>query len=378
MGPLAGVKIIEMAGVGPAPFAGMLLADMGAEVVRIDRKPTAEVDAFDAIAGGLLDRGRRSIALDLKKAEAVAAALDLVAGADALIEGFRPGVMERLGLGPQACLARNPRLVFGRITGWGQEGPLAATAGHDIDYIALTGALHAIGAKDAPAPPLNLIGDFGGGAMFLAFGVACALIEARGSGRGQVVDAAMTDGASLLMAMTYSLKARGRWRAERQANLLDGGAPFYGVYRCADGKWVAVGALEPQFFAALVDKLGLESGAFADRWNPRAWPAIRARLEAAFAERSRDEWSALFAGSDACVAPVLDVAEAPRHPHNLARRTFVDVGGAPQPAPAPRFSRTPAEISRPSAAPGAEGEAILHEIGFSDERIEALKRVGAL
>jgi alpha-methylacyl-CoA racemase len=286
--------------------------------------------------------------------------------------------MERLGLGPQACLARNPRLVFGRITGWGQEGPLAATAGHDIDYIALTGALHAIGAKDAPAPPLNLIGDFGGGAMFLAFGVACALIEARGSGRGQVVDAAMTDGASLLMAMTYSLKARGRWRAERQANLLDGGAPFYGVYRCADGKWVAVGALEPQFFAALVDKLGLESGAFADRWNPRAWPAIRARLEAAFAERSRDEWSALFAGSDACVAPVLDVAEAPRHPHNLARRTFVDVGGAPQPAPAPRFSRTPAEISRPSAAPGAEGEAILHEIGFSDERIEALKRVGAL
>jgi len=378
MGPLAGVKIIEMAGVGPAPFAGMLLADMGAEVVRIDRKPTAEADAFDAIAGGLLDRGRRSIALDLKKAEAVAAALDLVAGADALIEGFRPGVMERLGLGPQACLARNPRLVFGRITGWGQEGPLAATAGHDIDYIALTGALHAIGAKDAPAPPLNLIGDFGGGAMFLAFGVACALVETRGSGRGQVVDAAMTDGASLLMAMTYSLKARGRWRAERQANLLDGGAPFYGVYRCADGKWVAVGALEPQFFAALVDKLGLESGAFADRWNPRAWPAIRARLEAAFAERSRDEWSALFAGSDACVAPVLDVAEAPRHPHNLARRTFVDVGGAPQPAPAPRFSRTPAEISRPSAAPGAEGEAILHEIGFSDERIEALKRAGAL
>ncbi len=379
MGPLAGLKIIEMAGVGPAPFAGMLLSDMGADVVRIDRKPTSKGDAIDAIEGGrLLDRGRRSIALDLKKPEAVAAALELVAGADALIEGFRPGVMERLGLGPEVCLARNPRLVFGRVTGWGQEGPLAETAGHDIDYIALTGALHAIGAKDAPAPPLNLIGDFGGGAMFLAFGVVCALIEARGSGRGQVVDAAMTDGVGLLMAMTYSLKARGRWRAERQANILDGGAPFYGVYRCADGKWVAVGALEPQFFAALVDKLGLAAGEFADRWNPRAWPALRARLEAAFAERPRDEWTALFADSDACVAPVLDLDEAPRHPHNVARRAFVDVGGAPQPAPAPRFSRTRVEIGRPPAAPGAEGEAILRESGFSDERIEALRRCGAL
>ena len=378
MGPLAGVKIIEMAGVGPTPFAGMLLADMGADVVRIDRKPTSRGDAFDAIAGGLLDRGRRSIALDLKKPEAVAAALELVVGADALIEGFRPGVMERLGLGPEACLARNPRLVFGRVTGWGQEGPLAGAAGHDIDYIALTGALHAIGTENAPAPPLNLLADFGGGAMFLAFGVACALVEARGSGRGQVVDAAMTDGVGLLMAMTYSLKARGRWRAERQANLLDGGAPFYSVYRCADGKWVAVGALEPEFFAALVAKLELDPGAFADRWNPRAWPAIRARLEAAFAERPRDEWAALFADSDACVAPVLDVDEAPRHPHNLARRAFVDVGGAAQPAPAPRFSRTSAEIGRPPAPPGADGETILRESGFSDERIEALRRCGAL
>ena len=379
MGPLAGVRIIEMAGVGPAPFAGMLLADMGADVVRIDRKTTAGGDAIDDLkSGGLLDRGRRSIALDLKKPEAVAAALELVAGADALIEGFRPGVMERLGLGPAACLARNPRLVYGRVTGWGQEGPLADSAGHDIDYIALTGALHAIGATDAPAPPLNLLGDFGGGAMFLAFGVACALIEARGSGRGQVVDAAMTDGVSLLMALTYSLKATGRWRAERQANVLDGGAPFYGVYRCADGKFLAVGALEPQFFAALADGLGLEAIEFADRWNPRSWPALRGRLEAAFAERPRDEWAALFADSDACVAPVLDLDEAPRHPHNVARRTFVDVDGAPQPAPAPRFSRTPAEIGHPPAALGAHGEAILRECGFSDERIETLRRCGAL
>ncbi len=379
MGPLAGLKIIEMAGVGPAPFAGMLLADMGADVVRIDRKPTGRGNAFEALkSGAFLDRGRRSIALDLKKPQAVAAALELVAGADALIEGFRPGVMERLGLGPEVCLVRNPRLVFGRVTGWGQDGPLAETAGHDIDYIALTGALHAIGAKDAPVPPLNLLGDFGGGAMFLAFGVVCALVEARGSGRGQVVDAAMTDGVGLLMAMTYSLKARGRWRAERQANILDGGAPFYGVYRCADGKWVAVGALEPQFFAALVDRLGLEPDAFADRWDPRAWPAIRARLEAAFAERPRDEWAALFADSDACVAPVLDLDEAPRHPHNVARQTFVDLDGAPQPAPAPRFSRTRAEVGRPPAALGAEGEAILRESGLSDERIEALRRCGAL
>jgi alpha-methylacyl-CoA racemase len=379
MGPLAGVKIIEMAGVGPAPFAGMLLADMGADVVRIDRKPSAEGDAFEALkSGGFLDRGRCSIALDLKKPEAVAAALELIDVADALIEGFRPGVMERLGLGPEVCLARNPRLVYGRVTGWGQDGPLAETAGHDIDYIALTGALHAVGGKDAPTPPLNLLGDFGGGAMFLAFGVVCGLVEARGSGRGQVVDAAMTDGVSLLMAMAYSLKAKGLWRGERQANVLDGGAPFYGVYRCADGKFLAVGALEPQFFDALVARLGLDASEFADRWNPRAWPALRARLEAAFARRRRDEWSALFADSDACVAPVLDMDEAPRHPHNVARRTFVDVDGATQPAPAPRFSRTRVEIGRSPAALGAEGEAILRESGFSDERIEALRRCGAL
>lgn len=379
MGPLAGVKIVEMAGVGPAPFAGMLFSDMGADVVRIDRQPTGRGGAFDAIeSASLLDRGRRSIALDLKKPEAVAAALELIADADALIEGFRPGVMERLGLGPDACLARNPRLVYGRVTGWGQSGPLAQTAGHDIDYVALSGALHAIGGADRPVPPLNLVGDFGGGAMVLAFGIVCALLEARASGRGQVVDAAMTDGAALLMAMTYALKGKGLWRDARQANLLDGGAPFYGVYACADGKHLAIGALEPPFFADFLSKLGLAADDFADRWNPRVWPALRGRLEAVFAERPRAEWQALFADSDACVAPVLDLDEAPRHPHNVARKTFVDVDGAPQPAPAPRFSRTEPEIGRAASSRGADGEAVLRERGFSDERIAELRRSGAL
>ncbi len=379
MGPLSGLRVVEMAGIGPAPFAGMLLSDMGADVVRIDRKAVANGDAFDSIkAGGFLDRGRRSIALDLKRPEAVAVALELIDAADALIEGFRPGVMERLGLGPEVCLARNPKLVFGRVTGWGQNGPLAKNVGHDIDYIALTGALHAIGGKDAPTPPLNLIGDFGGGAMALAFGVVCALLEARRSGRGQIVDAAMTDGVSLLMAMMYSLRANGRWRDERQANVLDGGAPFYGVYRCADGKWLAVGALEPQFFDALVAALGLDPRAFADRWNPASWPASRLALEDAFARRTRDEWAAIFEGKDACVAPVLDMGEAPLHPHNVARETFVLRDGALQPAPAPRFSRTKPEIAHPPAAPGEHGEEILRERGFTAQRIDALRKSGAL
>ncbi|MGO9771887.1 MAG: CaiB/BaiF CoA transferase family protein [Roseiarcus sp.] len=379
MGPLSGLKVVEMAGIGPAPFAGMLLSDMGADVIRLDRKAPGKRDAFDAVkGGGFLDRGRRSIALDLKKPEAVAAALELIGAADALIEGFRPGVMERLGLGPDVCLARNPRLVFGRVTGWGQSGPLAQSAGHDIDYIALTGALHAIGERSAPTPPLNLLGDFGGGAMALAFGVVCALLEAKSSGRGQVVDAAMTDGVALLMAMTYNLKAKGIWRDQRRANLLDGGAPFYGVYRCADGKFLAVGALEPQFFDALVGAMGLDARAFADRWDPATWPAMRSALEDAFARRTRDEWAAIFEGTDACVAPILDMDEAPRHPHNVARETFLVRDGALQPAPAPRFSRTPPEIARSPARQGEHGEEILSERGFTSERIDALKRVGAL
>jgi alpha-methylacyl-CoA racemase len=375
VGPLSGLRIIEMAGLGPAPFAGMLFSDMGADVVRIDRKTSAGGDAFERVKqANFVDRGRRSIALDLKKPEAIEAALELIANSDALIEGFRPGVMERLGLGPETCLARHPGLVYGRVTGWGQSGPLAQTAGHDINYIALTGALHAIGGAEAPLPPLNLIGDFGGGAMLLAFGVVCALLEARNSGRGQVVDAAMTDGSALLMAMIYGFKAQDRWRDGRAANLLDGGAPFYGVYRCADAKFVAVGALEPQFFDAFIAGLGLDPSAFADRWNPEGWPELRARIEAAFARRPRDEWAAAFAASDACVTPILAMDEAPAHPHNRFRATFVPGDGGPQPAPAPRFSRTPAEIS----PPGAGGEAILRERGISDERIEALRRVGAL
>jgi alpha-methylacyl-CoA racemase len=375
VGPLSGLRIIEMAGLGPGPFAGMLFSDLGADVIRIDRKASAASGGFDRVKeANFVDRGRRTLALDLKKPEAIETALELIANSDALIEGFRPGVMERLGLGPQICLARHPGLVYGRVTGWGQSGPLAQTAGHDINYIALTGALHAIGGAEAPLPPLNLIGDFGGGAMLLAFGVVCALLEARNSGRGQVVDAAMTDGAALLMAMIYGFKAAGRWRDERAANLLDGGAPFYGVYRCADGRFVAVGALEPQFHEAFIARLGLDPGAFADRWNPKAWPEMRARVEAAFSTRPRDEWAAAFAASDACVTPILTMDEAPAHPHNLARATFVAGEGGPQPAPAPRFSRTPAGI----AAPAEGGEAILRERGFSEERIEVLRRAGAL
>jgi alpha-methylacyl-CoA racemase len=379
MGPLSGLRIVEMAGLGPAPFAGMMLSDMGANVIRIDRKAAAAADAFDAVKlPNFTDRGRRSLALDLKRPEGVATALDLIAGSDAVFEGFRPGVMERLGLGPDVCLGRNPKLVFGRVTGWGQEGPLAKTAGHDINYVAITGALHAIGTAETPVPPLNLIGDFGGGAMSLAFGLVCALLEASRSGKGQVVDAAMTDGASLLMTMMYGMKAAGLWRDARAANLLDGGAPYYGVYPCADGKFVAVGALEPQFFAAMMRGLGLDAEAIPDRWDRKTWPGLRAALAAAFASRPRDAWAEVFAATDGCVTPVLDMSEAPEHPHNVARDTFARGGAGPQPAPAPRFSRTPGAIAGPPARPGADGEAILRDYGFSDARIAELKRAGAL
>ncbi|MBL8415209.1 MAG: CoA transferase [Propionivibrio sp.] len=379
MGPLAGIRIIEMAGIGPAPFAAMMLSDLGAEVIRIDRKGRPETNAFDVIkSGGFLNRGRRSIALDLKKAQAVSALFDLIASADALLEGFRPGVMERLGLGPQACLARNPGLVYGRITGWGQNGPLAHTAGHDINYIALTGALHAIGKAEAPVPPLNMVGDFGGGAMFVAFGMVCALLEARTSGQGQVVDAAMTDGAALLMAMQYSFKSMGHWQNTRESNLLDGGAPFYGTYKCADGKWLAVGAIEPRFHDVLIDKLGLSPEAFAGRWNPEQWPHLRQLLADTILTRTRSEWCAVFEGTDACVAPVLDMDEAPLHPHNLARQTFVSHAEVMQPAPAPRFSRTLAQIQRPPAVPGEHSEEILRDWGFCSDRIDSLKACGAL
>jgi len=379
MGPLAGLKVVEMAGLGPAPFAGMMLSDLGADVIRIDRKSAASGDAFAAVKhANFIDRNRRSLALDLKSPAGVAAALELIAGSDALIEGFRPGVMERLGLGPDVCLQANPKLVYGRVTGWGQHGPLASTAGHDINYIALSGALHAIGSRETPAPPLNLVGDFGGGAMMLAFGVMCALWEAGRSGRGQVVDAAMTDGAAALMAMIYGFKANGVWRDERAKNLLDGGAPFYGAYACADGKHVAIGPLEPQFFAALIAALGIDAGALGDRWNPENWPAWRAALTDAFAVRPRDEWADIFAPTDACVTPILSMEEAPGHAHNVARGTFTQGEGGDQPAPAPRFSRTPGEIASPPPTLGADSEAILRERGFGDQRVAELKAAGVI
>jgi alpha-methylacyl-CoA racemase len=371
MGPLAGLKVVEMAGLGPAPFAGLMLADMGADVLRIDRKTKAGGDSFERVkAPNFVDRGRRCVALDLKDPEAAALALDLVCGADAVIEGFRPGVMERLGLGPDVCLARSPRLVYGRVTGWGQSGPLSATAGHDINYVALTGVLHAIGGAGQPVPPLNLIGDFAGGAMMLAFGVVCALLEAKASGRGQVVDAAMTDGVATLAAMIYSFRAQGMWRDRREANLLDGGAPFYRTYACADGKFVAVGALEPQFFAALLEGLGIAAEELPDRWARENWPAIAARFAAAFRSRSRDEWADAFAATDACVTPALSLDEAPKHPHNVARAAFRGL----EPAAAPRFSRTPGEI----AATAEGGEAALLSRGVSPQRIAALKASGAM
>ena len=336
------LKVIEMAKESPDPFAGMLRADMGAEVARFDRRPSQGADRVRRASGRFPRPRPMLVALDLKRPETRRRAGADRVGGDALIECFRPGVMERLGLGPEVCLSRNPRRSTA-ASPVGDRGPLAQAVGHDIDYIALTGALHAIGGKDAPAPPLNLLGDYGGGALFLAFGVVSALLEARASGRGQVVDAAITDGVGLMMATTYSLKARGYWRDQRGTNALDGGAPFYGVYRCADGKWVAVGALEARFFAALVAGLGLEAGEFADRWNPRLGRRCERRdTNGVFAERTRDEWVARFAGADACVAPALDLDEAPRHPHAVARAAFVAGEGGPQPARVPRFSRTTA------------------------------------
>ena len=370
MGPLKGLNVIEMAGIGPTPFVGMMLSDMGADVLRLDRKASGGGDAFEQVkAPNFIDRGRGAVRLDLKHPEGAALALDLIAGADAVIEGFRPGVMERLGLGPHVCLARNPKLVYGRVTGWGQFGPLAPTAGHDINYIALTGVLHAIGGAETPAPPLNLVGDFAGGAMMLAFGLVAALWEAKGSGRGQVVDAAMTDGVSTLATMIYSFRANGMWNDRRAANLLDGAAPFYRAYACADGKHVAVGSLEPQFYAALLRGLGIAEADLPDRWDRENWSALAARFAAAFAGRTRDAWAEIFAATDACVTPILSLDEAPRHPHNVARAAF---RGA-EPAPAPRFSRTPGEI-----ADADDPDAALAARGVARERIEALKACGAI
>lgn len=381
-GPLTGFKVVEMAGIGPGPFCAMMLADMGAEVIRIDQKrapghrPLPLINTrFDVTA-----RGRRSLALDLKQPQGQAVALQLIAQADALIEGFRPGVMERLGLGPEACLARNPRLVYGRITGWGQSGPLAQAAGHDINYTALSGALHAMGrAGEPPSPPLNLVADFGGGAMMLAFGLVCALLETKSSGKGQVIDAAMSDGAALLMGMIYGLKALGYWSNRRGENPLDGGSHYYTTYTCADGKFISIGAIEPQFYALLLQLCGVEDPELA---QPMAlsdsWPRLKDKLAAVFKTRTRAQWCELLEGSDACFAPVLDLDEAPEHPHNQARQTFIRVAGVLQPAPVPRFSRTPAQVSRPPPEAGEHSAQVLTDWGIAPQEIQALQAGGLI
>jgi alpha-methylacyl-CoA racemase len=380
MGPLTGYRIIEMAGIGPAPFAATLLADMGAEVIRVDRQEAADLGLpgrepkFD-----VLHRGRRSLALDVKSPAGRDVVRKLVGKADAIIEGFRPGVMERLGLGPDELLALNPRLVYGRMTGFGQDGPMAQAAGHDINYIALAGVLHAIGRKgQGPVPPLNLVGDFGGGGMFLAFGVVCALLEAQKSGKGQVVDAAMVDGAAYLAAGIYGLFAQGSWKDERGVNFIDSGAPWYDVYQTKDGKWLSVGAIEQRFYAELVEKLGLAGAGLPKQHDRKGWPELRERFAAAISSKTRDEWERIFAGSDACVAPVLAMGEAAGHPHNVARSTFVNRDGVVQPGPAPRFSRTRPEMGRAPEGRGAGSEAVLKDWGFAAAEIADLATAGVV
>jgi alpha-methylacyl-CoA racemase len=343
-GPLAGFRIVEFAGIGPGPFACMMLADMGADVVTLDRVGAGK--SLKSVAG----RGRKIVELDLKDNKAVAQVLDLLAQADALIEGFRPGVMERLGLGPDVVMARNPKLVYGRMTGWGQQGPLANAAGHDINYISITGALAAIGPKEKPVPPLNLVGDFGGGALYLVVGVLAALLEASRSGKGQVVDAAMCDGAASLMSMFFDMTAIGRWTEGRDQNFLDGGAHFYGVYECACGNFVSIGSIEPQFYALLRQHAGLTGAEFDAQMDRKAWPALKEKLKAVFKSKSRDEWCKIMEGTDICFAPILTMAEAPKHPHMAARNVFVERHGVTQPAPAPRFSRTQSAIREPEVA----------------------------
>lgn len=334
-GPLSGIKVLEFAGIGPGPFCAMVLGDLGADVIRIAR-PGASPDPRD-----ITTRNRRTVNLDLRAPGAAEQVLELIGSADALIEGFRPGVMERIGLGPDVCHAKNPKLVYGRMTGWGQSGPLSQAAGHDINYIAISGALHAIGRSEGPPPPpLNLVGDFGGGGMLLAVGTLAALMEANRSGQGQVVDAAMTDGTALLSAFTWGMKAMGQWSNHRGENLLDGGAHFYDTYACADGKFIAIGAIEPQFYAELRQRCGLDGALFDEQMDTARWPLLKIRLADVFRTRTRDEWCEILEGTDACFAPVLDWDEATKHPHNLARDTFVNVDGVVQPAPAPRFSRT--------------------------------------
>jgi alpha-methylacyl-CoA racemase len=383
-GPLTGYRIIEIAGIGPGPFAAMMLADMGAEVVRVDRAQAVVGADPDQPSRDLLNRGRRSIGVDLKHSDGVETVLKLVERADALVEGFRPGVAERLGIGPDACLARNPRLVYGRMTGWGQDGPYAATSGHDINYIALSGSLSAFGRKgDAPVPPLNLIGDFGGGGMLMAYGIVCGLLEAQKAGEGQVIDAAMVDGSALLATMIYGLRASGAWHDERGTNVLDTGAWFYEVYETADGQYVSFGSLEPQFFAELNRLTGLADdqdgkGPIPQQMDRATWPAMKARLAAVIKTKTRDEWCQLMEGTDTCFAPVLGLGEAPTYPHNARRGTFTEVAGVVQPAPAPRFSRTPGAITMPPPHAGQHTAEVLTDWGFAQADVAKLIEAGAI
>jgi alpha-methylacyl-CoA racemase len=376
-GPLTGLRVVEMAGLAPAPFACTVLADLGADVIRVDRaRPGADVFV---IPGDPLARSRRSVGVDVKSADGLDLVRRMVDRADVFIEGYRPGVAERMGLGPADCHERNPGLVYGRMTGWGQDGPLAPTAGHDINYIGIAGALEGIGrAGERPVPPVNLVGDFGGGGLLLAMGVLAALFERATSGRGQVVDASMVDGAALLTAQMYGMRAAGMWPGGRGENLLDGGAPFYDTYRAADGRYVAVGAIEQRFWMDLLGVLGLDAGSLPDRMNPANWPAVREVLTARIATKSRDEWAKLADGTDACLTPVLTPWEAAEHPHNAARGTFVEVDGVTQPAPAPRFDRTPAGSPTKPPAPGADTEPVLRELGLEPEEIEKLRAAGAI
>lgn len=376
MGPLKGIRVIELQGIGPGPFCGMMLADMGAELIRIDRAASAGRPAGKDI----LARGRQSIAVDLKHPDGVETVLRLIEGADVLIEGFRPGVMERLGLGPEICMARNDRLVYGRMTGWGQYGSMAHAAGHDINYISLSGALHAIGEPGGkPVPPLNLVGDFGGGGMLLAFGITSALVERATSGKGQVVDAAMTDGSALLMNGLFPGMQTGQWLPERGKNMLDGGAHFYGSYETRDGKFISIGSIEPQFYALLLEKTGLaDDPALAKQMARAEWPALKAKLTAVFKSKTRDEWDAIMLGTDICYAPILSFSEAVTHPHNQDRQTFVTVDGLTQAAPAPRFSRTAPEVPAAAAAPGQHSHSVLAAAGYSAAEIDALIASGAV
>ena len=378
-GPLEGVRIVELAGIGPTPFAGMMLADAGADVVRIDRSERAIYPPNQEPHVDLMNRGRRSVAVDLKHPDGVALVLQLVERAEGLMEGFRPGVAERLGLGPDQCLARNPKLVYGRMTGWGQEGPMAAAAGHDIDYIALAGVLDPIGrAGERPVPPLNLVGDFGGGGMLLAFGMLAAILHAGRTGEGQVVDAAMVDGAAALMTLTYTLLASGMWKEERGTNLLDTGAPFYEVYETSDGGNMAVGAIEPQFYAELIKLTGLAEEDLPEQMDRDEWPKMKERFAAVFATKTRDEWTSIFEGTDACVAPVLSMTEAAEHPHNAQRGTFCEVAGVLQPSPAPRFAATPGSIRWPPPNPGQRADEALSDWGVSEAEISELRGSGAI